>query len=84
LQSIIWLFGGKMRSRAYRRAQLAKRKKKALKIYPQDKNATWVNHLQGCSCHMCGNPRKHWKEKTLQEKKADEFERSFDKEIPEH
>lgn len=23
-----------------------------------------------CSCHMCGNPRKHWKDKTMQEKKA--------------
>lgn len=20
-----------------------------------------------CSCHMCGNPRKHWKEETVQE-----------------
>jgi hypothetical protein len=24
-----------------------------------------------CSCHMCGNPRKHWKEKTIQEKRFD-------------
>lgn len=24
-----------------------------------------------CSCEMCGNPRKHWKERTLQEKIAD-------------
>ena len=23
-----------------------------------------------CSCHMCGNPRKHWKELTIQEKRA--------------
>ena len=22
-----------------------------------------------CSCHMCGNPRKHWKELTIQEKR---------------
>ena len=22
-----------------------------------------------CSCHMCGNPRKYWKEKTIQEKR---------------
>lgn len=27
-----------------------------------------------CSCYMCGNPRKHWKDKTLQEKKFDEYE----------
>lgn len=25
-----------------------------------------------CSCHMCGNPRKHWGEKTPQEKRAEE------------
>lgn len=24
-----------------------------------------------CSCYMCGNPRKHWNDKTIQEKKAD-------------
>lgn len=24
-----------------------------------------------CSCYMCGNPRKYFKEKTLQEKKFD-------------
>jgi hypothetical protein len=27
-----------------------------------------------CSCHMCGNPRKHFKEKTMQEKRFDEYE----------
>lgn len=26
-----------------------------------------------CSCHMCGNPRKNFKEKTIQEKKFDEY-----------
>jgi hypothetical protein len=25
-----------------------------------------------CSCDMCGNPRKHWKDKTMQEKRFDE------------
>jgi hypothetical protein len=28
-------------------------------------------HGKGCSCHMCGNPRKYFNEKTMQEKKAD-------------
>lgn len=27
-----------------------------------------------CSCHMCGNPRKIFKEKTMQEKRFDEYE----------
>lgn len=25
-----------------------------------------------CSCTMCGNPRRHWGEKTIQELKAEE------------
>lgn len=25
-----------------------------------------------CSCLMCGNPRKHWKDKTMQEKRFEE------------
>lgn len=25
-----------------------------------------------CSCYMCGNPRKHWKDDTMQEKRFDE------------
>jgi hypothetical protein len=28
-----------------------------------------------CSCYMCGNPRKHWKDKTMQEKRFDEYEK---------
>jgi hypothetical protein len=27
-----------------------------------------------CSCYACGNPRKHWKQKTMQEKRFDEYE----------
>lgn len=30
---------------------------------------------QPCSCHMCGNPRKHWKDETMQEKRIKEYER---------
>lgn len=26
-----------------------------------------ANHLKMCSCHMCGNPRKHYKDFTFQE-----------------
>ncbi|MEZ4829423.1 MAG: hypothetical protein R3C61_24535 [Bacteroidia bacterium] len=28
-----------------------------------------VNTPRPCSCALCGNPRKYWKEKTYQEKK---------------
>ena len=30
------------------------------------------NNLKDCSCRMCGNPRKYFKEKTIQEKKFEE------------
>ena len=25
-----------------------------------------------CSCHMCGNPRKYWKLKTIQERRTEQ------------
>ena len=25
-----------------------------------------------CSCHMCGNPRKYWNEKTIQERRDEQ------------
>lgn len=34
---------------------------------------------QPCSCHMCGNPRKHWKEETIQEQKMN-IKEKFDRE----
>jgi hypothetical protein len=35
------------------------------------------NCTVGCSCYGCGNPRKYFKDKTIQEKKFDEsYERS--------
>jgi len=61
-----------MRSRAYRRHQLQKKKQESLSIYPDDPAAKWANHLKGCSCYMCGNPRKYFNELTMQERKANE------------
>jgi len=29
--------------------------------------AIQAHHGKICSCHMCGNPRKHWDEETIQE-----------------
>jgi hypothetical protein len=57
--------------RAERRIALAKKKRESLKIYPWHKDAKLANHLASCSCWMCGNPRKYWGEKTMQEIKAD-------------
>lgn len=35
-----------------------------------------VNTPKNCSCYMCGNPRKHWKDITLQEKKSLDYFKS--------
>ena len=57
---------------ARRRADQARIKQKARKVYPHDKAATWANHLAGCSCWVCGNPRRNLGEVTMQERKAPE------------
>ena len=30
-----------------------------------------ADHLAACSCAMCGNPRRHWGERSLQERRAE-------------
>lgn len=64
--------------RALRRHHLRRRELAEIKRW---KSCSWdVDHAHRtakvtrntrtlCSCYMCGNPRKHWKEKTLQELK---------------
>jgi hypothetical protein len=37
-----------------------------------------VNTPKNCSCYMCGNPRKHWKEVTRQELKANDIKDTQD------
>lgn len=60
-----------MSKRALRRHHLNRMKAKARSVLPDTPNAErFANHLKRCSCHMCGNPRKIWKTKTLQETKA--------------
>jgi len=60
-----------MRAKSERRAALAAKKKKALKLYPHDGFAKMANNLTPCSCHVCGNPRKHYPhQKTMQELRA--------------
>jgi hypothetical protein len=39
------------------------------KLQHQRKMAETRKH---CSCYMCGNPRKHWKDKTIQEKRFEQ------------
>lgn len=70
-------FPKKNKIRALRRAIKEKLKRRAKKIFMlwglDEKYAVKsADHLKNCSCWMCGNPRKYFKEKTMQEKKEDE------------
>jgi len=67
-----------MRTRDYRRNQEEKKKKKATKhnwFSWFDTTPALIGQAahtpKQCSCHVCGNPRKHWKEKTIQERRND-------------
>jgi hypothetical protein len=68
--------------RAKRRKAKAKMKKKARKAFPwAGKRAErWADYMALCSDYCCGNPRKWFHEKTLQEKKADERAKIIDRE----
>lgn len=76
-----------MRTRAWRRAQNKRVKNKFYHIlkkwgwwstdienYARERSK-FYNTRCPCSCYMCGNPRKLWKDKTIQEKKFDELAR---------
>ena len=76
------------RTKAYRRSQYFIHKKKAYKkliidnidLIEQNKfepserliGKMESTHSCSCSCEMCGNPRKHFNEKTLRERKSDD------------
>lgn len=62
--------------RAERRSALIRKKAKANKLGLPTRLA---NHLASCSCFMCGNPRKHFKEKTLQEYIVIEKEKQYER-----
>lgn len=43
-----------------------------LDISPREVGKTYSTHGVSCSCAGCGNPRKHFHEKSLQEKKNED------------
>lgn len=63
--------------RAERRHHRDRMKAKARRIASQsahldpDNFSKLHDHLAYCSCHMCGNPRKHWNELTMQERRQE-------------
>ena len=66
-----------MRTKDYRRHQEEKKKRKVVKDYDKWWWGEETPRMIGikahtpamCSCHMCGTPRKYWKEKTIQERR---------------
>lgn len=62
-----------MRSRAIRRKEVQKKKKKAASF--GDSYKKLYNHLASCSCFMCGNPRKWFKEKTIKEQMQGDWDK---------
>ena len=65
-----------MRGLAYRRNKLRLKKERVQSyreaIFPVTGARQIGIHARSpkmCSCHMCGNPRKYWKEETYQEKR---------------
>jgi len=71
------------RTRAWRRHQLRRMKAKAFRKFWKenwqrglDRSVVleWAkrsaNHLASCSCAVCGNPRRHFKELTMAEKRS--------------
>lgn len=67
-----------MRSRAFRRDAEKRKKQWVKKTFDKyywngmDEAQVGVraHSPKKCSCYMCGNPRKYWKDKTMQEKRA--------------
>ena len=72
-----------MRNRAFRFHEVKKSKTKARKIVCESWGQTPTDRKIGlvaqtphpCSCYSCGNPRKWFKEKTMQEKKLDIYDK---------
>lgn len=42
------------------------------KLTAKEIGKQYAIHNNGCSCYLCGNPRKHFQEKTLKEKSEDQ------------
>ena len=58
--------------RARRRRNRARMIARAKRLYPcLDVPQKAANNLAQCSCWACGNPRRYWGERTLQEQRQD-------------
>jgi len=62
------------KGRAYRRAQTERIKRARRKWWGRTLSPKELGEVAKtptpCSCYMCGNPRKHWSEPPIQERRA--------------
>jgi hypothetical protein len=70
------MYKSKRAERRHHYQRLKKKRKKELKMRGDDPSERRLGyavsvHNAGCSCSMCGNPRKFYNEKTIQERKQD-------------
>ena len=56
--------------RAIRRSHRQRMKRRAAKLYPAKCAGKLADNLTACSCPMCGNRRKWFKERTIKEQLA--------------
>lgn len=75
-----------MRSKAWRRSQDEMKRLKARDVVksrsldknkeptPEDIGRAAAVHCRDCSCWMCGNPRKHFNQKSLKERALEPIE----------
>ena len=66
-----------MQTLEFRRHHKKRIKAKAKRIVgdvtPKELGVRCNHGMTICSCHLCGNPRKHFNAKTIQELKQDEY-----------
>ena len=60
----------KSMKRGIRKQHYERMKRKAKRVYPWCRQPErYANNLKPCSCFMCGNPRRFWRELTYQERR---------------
>ena len=65
-------FAGKYERRARDKDRMKARAARAFPFLSREAAAKQADHIKVCSCPCCGNPRRHWRQKGMAERRADE------------
>ena len=66
-----WFEKSKRAMRRHHHNRLKRKRKTYYDLFDDEENYILSETPAPCSCWLCGNPRKTFKEKTVQEKRAD-------------